>query len=156
MTAILHEDLLALGNSESGSQHWRRNYIRVSASLIEGYAHCLREMCSISFECIAPDISQKEEKVIRSERSFDANDRIRLTLRAAYKLFELQSTSNFGGPEWPRAQRILEKRHLLMHPKSPSDLNIPDDIWEELREDVTWLIERFFNSMSALEEKHGG
>jgi hypothetical protein len=152
----LHNDLLALGNSEPTSQHWRRNYIRVSASLIEGHAHCLREMCSVSFECIAPEISRKEDKVIRAERSFDANERIRLTLRATHKLFELQSTPNFGGPEWPRAQRVLKKRDLIMHPKCPSDLNIPDDLWEELREDITWLIERFFNFLSALEEKHGG
>ena len=37
---VLRSDLIALLDSESASQHWRRNCIRVSASLIEGYAHC--------------------------------------------------------------------------------------------------------------------
>lgn len=157
LSNVLREDLVALLDSESDSQHWRRNYIRVSASLIEGYAHCLREMCAVSFslEVIAPEISQKEKKVIRSERTFDANERLKLTLRVAYKLFELQPAPNFGGPEWLRARRILEKRHLLMHPTRPADLVISENLWNELHDDVTWLIEQLFNFISALQKKHG-
>jgi hypothetical protein len=156
LSDVLREDLLALLETESDSQHWRRNYVRVSASLIEGYAHCLREMCAVSFECVAPEISEKEAEVIRSERSFNANERIKLTLRAAYKLFELQPAPNFGGYEWPRAQRVLERRHLLMHPKTPDDLEISNELWSELRDDVTWLVEQLFNFIAALQAKHGG
>jgi hypothetical protein len=156
LSDILREDLLALLESESNSQHWRRNYVRVSAALIEGYAHCLRNMCAVSFDCVAPSIATKEAEVIRSERNFDANERIKLTLRVAYKLFELEPAPNFGGPEWPRAQRVLAKRHLLMHPKSPADLEISDAVWSELREDVTWLVEQLFNFIAALQRKHGG
>lgn len=86
LSDILREDLSALLDSESESQHWRRNYIRVAASLIEGYAHCLRDMCAVSFECVAPSISAKEAEVIQSERNFNANERLKLTLRVAYKL----------------------------------------------------------------------
>lgn len=154
LSDILREDLVALLDGESNSQQWRRNYIRVSASLIEGYAHCLREMCAVSLECVAPAICQKEADLLRSERNFDANERIKLTLRAAYKLFELQPAPNFAGPEWLRAQRVLAKRHLLMHPKSPADLAIPDKLWNELRDDVVWLIEQLFNFISALQKKH--
>lgn len=156
LSDVLREDLVALLESESQSQHWRRNFIRVSASLVEGYAHCLREMCAVSFECVAPTIGQKEAEVLRSERGFDANERIKLTLRVAYKLFELQPAPNFGGPEWPRAQRVLAKRHLLMHPKTPSDLDVPDELWNELRQDTSWLVEQLFNFIAALQQKHGG
>ena len=155
LSEVLRDDLGVMLDIESDSQHWRRNYIRVSASLIEGYAHCLREMCVVSFECVAPEIGKKEAKVLRSERSFDANERIKVTLRVAYKLFELQPAPNFGGSEWPCAQRVLEKRHLLMHPKNPADLEVPDYLWNELRGDVTWLIEQLFNFIAALQEKHG-
>ena len=155
LSDLLRDDMIELLETESDSQHWRRNYIRVSASLIEGYAHCLRDMCAVSFECVAPEINTKEAEVLRSERSFSANERIKLTLRVAYKLFELQPAPNFGGPEWPRAQRVLEKRHLLMHPKNPADLDVPDDLWNELRAAVTWLIEQLFNFVSALQAKHG-
>ena len=156
LSDLLREDFVALLESESDSQHWRRNYVRVSASLIEGYANCFREMCAVSFECVAPEIRKKELEVLVSEQSFDANERIKLTLRAAYKLFELQPAPNFGGPEWPRAQRVLAKRHLLMHPKTPADLEVPDSLWVELREDVTWLIGQLFNFVAALQAKHGG
>ena len=37
LSDVLREDLLALLETESDSQHWRRNYVRVSSSLIEGY-----------------------------------------------------------------------------------------------------------------------
>lgn len=152
LSYLLRDDLVALLETESESQHWRRNYIRVSASLVEGYAHCLREMCAVSFECVAPSISKREAEVIGCERSFDANERIKLTLRVAYKIFELQTAPNFGGPEWLRARRVLEKRHLLMHPKTPADLEIPDCLWDELRGDVTWLVEQLFNFVAALQK----
>lgn len=155
LSNVLREDLSALLESESDSQHWRRNFIRVSASLIEGYLHCLREMCAVSFECVAPHISQKEAEVLRSERGFEVNERIKLTLRVAHKLFELQPAPSFGGPEWPRAQRVLAKRHLLMHPKTPVDLEVPEALWNELRQDVTWLVEQLFNFVVVLQQKHG-
>jgi hypothetical protein len=156
LSELLREDLVALLESESDSQHWRRNYVRVSASLIEGYANCFREMCAVSFECVAPEINKKESEVLVTEQSSGANERIRLTLRAAYKLFELQPGPNFGGLEWHRAQRVLAKRHLLMHPKTPADLEVPDPLWVELRDDVTWLIGQLFNFVAALQAKHGG
>lgn len=155
LSRVLQEDMNALLDDETNTQHWRRNFIRTSAALIEGYAHCLREMCAVvSFECIAPEITKKEAAVLQSERSMDANERIKRTLRVAYKLFELAPAPNFGGHEWPKAQRILEKRHLLMHPKAPVDLEITDDLWNELRGDITWLVEQLFNFFSLLKEKH--
>lgn len=155
LSDVLREDLSALLDGESDSQHWRRNFIRVSASLIEGYAHCLREMCVVSFDCVDPSISQKEAEVLHSERNFDANERIKLTLRVAYKLFDLQPAPNFGGAEWPRAQRVIGKRHLLMHPKTPADLEVPEAVWNELRQDVIWLLEQLFNFIEVLQQKHG-
>lgn len=149
LSSILRDDLTALLDTEKDSQQWRRNFVRVSASLIEGYAHCLREMCAVSFDCIAPAISQKETEVLCAERSFSANERIKLTLRVAYKLFELQPAPNFGGPEWPRAQLVLTKRHALMHPKTPADLEVPDALWSDLRNDVAWLIEQLFNFVAV-------
>jgi hypothetical protein len=154
LSTILQADMNALLDGENDTQHWRRNFVRASAALIEGYAHCLRDMCTVSFECEAPAIAKKEAEVLKSENGFDANDRVKFTLRAAYKLFELAPAPNFGGNEWRRA--VLSKRHLLMHPKTPPDLEIPDDLWKEIREDVTWLLEQLFNVFSLLQQKHGG
>lgn len=156
LSNILQADMNALLDSENDTQHWRRNFIRGSASLIEGYAHCLREMCAISPEFEAPQISKEELEVVSSERGVNANDRFKFTLRAAYKLFELDPKPDFGGNEWRIAQQVLEKRHLLMHPKTPSDLELPDDQWNEIREGVTWLMGQLFNFFSLLHAKHNG
>lgn len=156
LSKILQADMNALLDCEDDTQHWRRNFIRASVSLIEGYAHCLRDMCAVSFECISPKITKKEAEVLKSEKGFDANDRIKLTLRAAYKLFELAPAPNFGGNEWSRTKKVLNKRHLLMHPKTPADLHISDDQWKEIREDVAWLLEQLFNIFSLLQQEHAG
>lgn len=157
LSRVLQEDMNVLLDGENDTQQWRRNFIRASAALIEGHAHCLRDMCSVSFDCVAPEITKKESEVLLAERGgSDANERIKLTLRVAYKLFELAPAPTFGGREWPRAQRVLAKRHLLMHPQTPADLEISDDLWIEMREDVTWLFEQLFNFLSLLEKKYGG
>lgn len=154
LSRILEADMTALLDSECEDQHWRRNFIRSAAALIEGHAYCLREMCAVSFECVAPELTKKEEDVLRAEEPFGAAERMKLTLRAAYKLFELTPAPNFGGNEWPKAQRVLAKRHLLMHPKTPADLAVSDSSWNDIRTDITWLIEQFFNFLSPLQEKH--
>ena len=156
LSVVLQADMNALLDGECEDQHWRRNFVRSVAALIEGHAHCLREMCAVSFECIAPELTKKEEEVLKFEAAFSAVERMKLTLRAAYKLFELAPAPNFGVREWPKAQRVLEKRHLLMHPKTPADLEIPDRLWVEIRTDVAWLIEQLFNFFVLLQKKHVG
>lgn len=151
----LRGDIEALLESKSDSQHWKRNFIRVSSALIEGYAHCFRNMCAVSFVCTAPDISSKEKNLLQSEKSFGANERLKRTLSVAYKLFELQPSPNLGGREWLRVQRVLEKRHQLMHPKVPEDLHISEELWEEIWEGATWLFEQLFAFVEAMHAKYG-
>lgn len=156
LSNVLHADIKALLDGECNTQIWRRNFIRASTALIEGDAHCLREMCAVSFECTSPKITSKEVEVLHSEEGFSADERLKLTLRAAYKLFDLAPAPDFGGNEWPRARKVFIKRNLLMHPKTPSDLEVPDNLWSEIRDGVIWLMEKFFNFTSSLEQKYGG
>jgi hypothetical protein len=154
LSPVLQSDMTALLDCETETQHRRRNFVRASASLIEGYAHCLREMCVPSFQCIGVlAITAKERRVILSEKGCSTVDRIRLTLRSAYKLFELGPPPNFGSQEWLFAQRLFKKRDGLMHPKTIGDLAISDTFWNELRNGITWLMEQLFNFFSLLHEK---
>ena len=154
LSNMLTEDLRSLLSTEVEEQHWRRNFIRASAALFEGYAHCLRQMCVVSFECEAPSLKSKEISVLRHEGSFDSADRIRLTLRAAYKLSELVPAPTFGGQGWANAQHALLKRHALMHPKTPSDLSVEDEHWIEFRNGIVWLMEQYFEFFNLLYNKH--
>jgi hypothetical protein len=156
LSEVLRGDVDELLQVETESQRWRRHFIRVSSALIEGYAHCLREMCKVCVQCVAPSIAAKETEVLQSERQFSADERLKLTLRVAYKLFELQPAPDFGGPEWPRAQGVLLKRHVLMHPKTPSDLAVSDQEWSQLREDVAWLFKQLFDFIALSHAKYGG
>lgn len=143
----------ALLDSENETQHWRRNFIRTSASLIEGYTHCYREMSAVSLACGEPEISTKELKILQSEKT-NTNERIKYTLSAAYKIFQLEPPPDFGGDKGNRIKRVFKKRDILMHPKTPADLEISDDLYNQIRDDVAWLMEQLFKFISLLELKH--
>jgi hypothetical protein len=155
LSPLLQADMKALCECKTEMQQWRRNFIRVSASLIEGYAHCLRELCAVSFKCDnVPELTEKERKVIESEREFGAVKRIKFSLRAAYKLFGLTPAPDFGNSKWSNASCLWEKRDGLMHPKTPADLELDDGLWNKLYEGVAWLLEQLFNFYSLLYEKY--
>ena len=154
VSSILQDDIMSLLATENDTQHWRRNFIRASASLIEGYIYCLKQMCLVSLECTSPKISTKESKLLTTEKKDDTNTKIKLTLGMAYKIFQLKPAPNFSGREWFHAQKIMDKRHLLMHPKTPSDLEVNEHIWDKMRNDIIWLLTQLFNFFSLLKEKY--
>lgn len=153
MSDLLREDLAALLQNQDQRQHWKRNFIRTCAALFEGYTHCLRDICAISFECEAPELPEKEMAALRCEERLAADARIRLTLRAAYRLFELDPLPEFGDQGWSRAQRIFQKRHLLMHPKTPQDLVVEDEHWVQMHYGASWLLRQFTQFFVLLQGK---
>ncbi len=50
LAEILRGDLTAAMDVEDESPEWRRNFLRASAAMIEGYIYCLSEMCGIALE----------------------------------------------------------------------------------------------------------
>lgn len=154
LSRILEDDMIALLDCECEAQHWRRNFIRSSAALLEGHVHGLREMCAIIFDCPAHELSKKETRILRCEESFSAAERFKRTLRIAYELLELLPAPSFGGSDWSNAQQVFSKRDLLMHPKTPVDLEIPDSLWKDIRTNSIWLMEQCLNVLRLLDEKH--
>lgn len=161
LSEVLREDLCALLDAELDSLASRRNLIRASVVMIEGYTHCIREMCLVGLQCdppalTKPALTKKEVAALKSERSVDTNDRFKLTIRAAYKMFALSPLPDFGGEYWVRAQNLLIKRHLLMHPKVPSDLDIDSSSWPDIKDDVAWLMQQLFEFFALLQKRHAG
>ncbi|SFB07674.1 hypothetical protein SAMN04244571_01342 [Azotobacter beijerinckii] len=156
LSEVLLEDLNALLDTELGSQASQRNFIRASVAMIEGYTHCIREMCLVGLQCDAPALTAREVATLKSERGLDTNDRYKLTVRAAYKMFDLSPLPDFSGKHWTSAQEVLNKRHQLMHPKVPSDLNIPNSSWPAIKDDVVWLMNQLFEFFKLLQKKHDG
>jgi hypothetical protein len=155
LTKVLQGDLDAMLDEERASLHWRRNFVRASAAMLEGHAHCLRRMCTIGMHIDASIFPNKERKAVTNEGGVSANERLKFTLRAAYKLFQLQPFPRFEGPEWRNAQKVMVKRHKLMHPQCPSDLGIADSTWGALRRGIIWLMQQFFDFLSLSQAKYG-
>ena len=148
LTGVLCDDLNELLADERASQNWRRNFVRTSAALFEGHAHCLRRMCAVGLSIDASPFSKKEIQAITNEGRISANERLKLTLRAAYKLFRLGPSPCFDDANWSNAQKVMLKRHKLMHPQRRSDLGIGNSTWRALRRGITWLTKQFFDFLT--------
>jgi hypothetical protein len=172
LSDTLRSDIIFLLDSNDDSQHSRRNLIRLSASLIEGHVHCITTICVIALNCLLPNYKAqtlderhslvsayelgitKNELEPLTERKISADQRIKLTLRLAFKLFQLNTQPDFGCSQWENARTALIKRDSLMHPKSSADLDVTDELFHEVREGITWLMKQLFEFMEALQNKH--
>lgn len=151
---ILSTDLVEMVESENDNEAWRRNYIRVVASLIEGDVYCFRQMGAVGLECSSPPITAKEKRALESGVAFSATDQVRLVVRAMYKMFSLGDIPDFGGEDWTKATEMFEKRHRLMHPKSPGDLRITREDWPRLYAGATWLVDQHFRVIELIYKKY--
>ena len=150
----LSEDFNQYLDTEIETENWRRNYIRVVVALVEGYSNCFREMAVIGLEVEHPELSKKEEKSLRTGFGFSANERLKYTLRATYKMFSLSPIPDFGGKDWEKVNDLIDKRHSLTHPKEPSDLDVTNEAWLQYRISANWIINCHFNVAKLLHEKY--
>jgi len=154
MSDILREDISMLLDIDDDSVAWRRNFIRASFPLIEGFCHCYREMCTVALHTDALSLTENEEKVIKDERSFSFSDRYKYTLRAAYKLFEIQPLPDFGLEWWPKAQSAMNRRDRIMHPKTLEDLHMSESEWSEIHEGLRKTVSELFKFPEHVLRKH--
>ncbi|MFT3907415.1 MAG: hypothetical protein QM718_14055 [Steroidobacteraceae bacterium] len=155
MSNALRDDLEAILRSEDLSQSYRRNFIRASSSLIEGYAHCFRAICDIGLVTGPGDLTTDEVAALRDEHSLGAKDRTKFTLRAVYKMLKLPGPPDFSDRGWVQARTFLEKRDAVMHPKSMRNLELPDGEWNEVKDGAIWLFGQLFGVMEQLAVTHG-
>jgi hypothetical protein len=52
-----------------------------------------------------------------------------------------------------KCKKCIHKTRRINAPKNPSDLEVTDDLWGEIREGVTWLMEQFLID-SLLQQKY--
>ena len=144
VSSILTEDFLEFEEAEDGSNSWRRNYIRTVTATIEGYSHCFRNIALICLESDSWGLFEREIDALSTGFGYTTADRIELTLKATYKLFDFNQNPEFGSSEWGNAKRAIELCHSLMYPKSVEDLEISDVEWPRLRDGCRWLFNHHF------------
>jgi len=121
LSTVLDNDLCDLLKHDYKSDSWKRNIIRSSVTLIEGYCHCFKEFCQVALDTGA-QLSEKRLKAIVNEGGCSATERIKLTIQSSYDVFEIEQNSGFSCEEWRKAKDAIEKRSKLMHPKTVEDL----------------------------------
>ena len=124
------EYLLSLDGNDI---RWQRNFIRTVVSIIEGYSHCFRQIAVIGVEMGAGELTKKEKEILLNEENYGICDRIKLTLRSTYKMLSIKPLPDFGTKDWSSAMLALEKRNLLTHPKTITDLEISEDTWDQIQ-----------------------
>jgi len=76
------------------------------------------------------------------------------SLRATYKMFELDEIPDFSNKNWANSKKLIDKRHALMHPKKPSDLPVSESSWQNIHDGALWLIKQHFDISKLLYEKY--
>ncbi len=152
---ILRRDLTTLHKGPLATALSRRNYIRSAVALLEGACHCYLDLCAVMLECGDVDVSKAEECLILDRRDKGTPGRIKLALRLVHRLFATGRTPDFGGSGWIKAQEALDKRHHLMHPKHPQDLDITETEWDRIYQGINWLQEEEFQFTAFLAKLKG-
>lgn len=155
LSPLLNSDVEYLLRNENQNQSFRRNFIRSACALIEGYLSCFRHLCEIGVESGQGTLTNKEFRALTEEKSLDSANRTKFTLRATYKLFELESIPEFGGKGWDDAQVLLRKRDNLVHPKRAEELEIDDESWNRIYAGAIWIFEPLLTFVEKLARKHG-
>lgn len=155
LTSLLRADLSEMFEHERPSLEWRRNFVRAAASLLEGHVSSLRALCNSLPRRFHATLSKHERHALKNERGFDSNSRLKYTLRAAYRIFDLHPLPDFGSRRWNKARRVFHKRHRLMHPKRVQDLGLGDRRWSEMKKDLAWLFDQVFAFLSLGDAKYG-
>lgn len=127
-------------NQEASSQPWRRNIIRATWSLVDGYVYSLQKICARANDLLGVELSKPQAQAI-SHGKQSHKEMIKHTILAAEKIFEIGLNIDFSSSlEWRGVVRSIELRHEIVHPKELQDFVVTDDRWEEHIESFTWLI----------------
>lgn len=156
LSPMLRADVDELLDLNKDSQSWRRNFIRASSALMEGYVHGLREICVIRLT-LAPDdlkLSSRDRKALINEELCSARQRLKSTIRMVYLCLELGAAPLFRGNSWLNAVAFLDKRNYLVHPKNSADLDVLDEDWASLYQGVVWIFEQLFLVFVLIQSKY--
>jgi hypothetical protein len=139
LVLILREDLTTLYEMPLESSLSQRNFIRSAIALLEGSCHCYLDLCAVALEREDVTVSRAEETLILCRRTKSTTDRIKLAIRLVHRIFHTGHQPDFSGDNWVNAQEAIDKRHRLMHPMTPQDLELSHTAWKRILAGIRWL-----------------
>jgi hypothetical protein len=155
LSDTLREDGERILSDQKTDQTWRRNLIRVTWPMIEAYASVLRRQCLVFTKFCELNLSTKHRKLLIDESNFHSSERIKESLKLAYRLHQLDRTMNFGNIDWQNVQDAIKVRDRITHPKNSQDLNIDDEEWARIHSGLAWMLKGFTDYFDQVNQKYG-
>lgn len=140
LSAVLQEDGNRVLDDPRSDQAWRRTLLRTTWPMVEAYSHCIRRICEVLVRHTGAELKDGERKLLYNEERLGAPERVKKTLKLAYRIHELSNRPNFGEQGWENACTAITERDRLMHPKHPADLEIDDSEWETIHNGLAWML----------------
>jgi len=155
LSETLKLDLDKLLDEESDSQTWRRNFVRTSWPMIEAYSSTLRNLCSVLDKHSKFDKSKRQKHLLANKATFSSVQRIKESMKLAFKIHELDEKPVFGDQNWQKLQKAVKVRNRITHPNSSRDLQISDKDWQQVYEGIVWLMHELFSFFNQVHSKYG-
>lgn len=153
---ILRSDLekyLKIPFDADNASQWTRNLLRIGVACLEGFANCFLDITPLAFALTSERTTRSEIALLVTNRASDSAERIKLSLRLAYKSFpKTGELPDFSGAEWKAAKLAIAKRHSLMHPRTPQDMEVDWDT-VDMVEGIMWTLEQFDVFVARLPKK---
>lgn len=151
---LLMSDGEMLMECKQDDDRWKRNFIRTASALVEGCSYCFWEMARIGLDWASSEVPTKERDVLLTDVHMSTDERLKLILRASYRIFELSPIPDFGTEDWVNARLALQKRNALMHPRVAADLELSLGSWSRIYAGLSWVIEQHFDFIRLIHERY--
>ena len=155
LSDVLRRDGARVLDDSRADEPWRRNVVRVTWPMIEAYASTLRRFCNVFRKYCDLELSTKHVRLLDDESQFGTPERIKETLKLAYRLHDLNDPPDFGDKQWSCVREAIEVRDRIMHPKSAADLEISDKNWPSVHAGLVWALTCFTRFFDQVSKKYG-
>ena len=151
----LQTDLDKILDDESDSPSWQRNFVRTAWPMIEAYSGTLRNLCSVLDKHSEFKKTKRQQHLLNGTAKFSSDQRIKESLKLAFRIHELDEKPVFGDKNWQNLQQATELRHRITHPNKSHDLHISEAEWNTAYEGITWLLRELFSFFNQVHTKYG-
>jgi hypothetical protein len=157
---------LAYSPEDIAQQRYRRAYVRAAFALVEGTVFSLKRILLEAVQVFDGSLDAGERAMleeqeyqlqndgtVRTKRAFlRVADNIRFTLGLGPKVFGIPVVVDYSGRGWAGLKVGIQVRNRLVHPKSPSDLEVSDEELSSVAAGVEWFKKSSVDFMLAARE----
>ena len=123
--------------------------------MIEAYSNSLKNLCIVLDKHSKFKKSKRQQHLLNGAAKFSADQRIKESLKLAFRIHELDENPVFGDKNWQNLREAAELRHRITHPNQSKDLRISEKEWNIAYKGITWLMRELFSFCNQVFSKYG-